>query len=60
MKVPSGVYSAVQIPGDSVHNTRFNVDGANRTDPTLTLFGIGTGGLLNLKFNAALLHHAWQ
>jgi hypothetical protein len=53
MKMPSGFYSTVKVPGNGVNKTLLNVYLAHRTFPALAFFGVGTGGLLNLKFNTA-------
>ena len=54
MKVPSGLDSPVNIPGDRVLQARFNCDYANWADPNLAGLSVLSGCLLNLIFISAL------
>jgi hypothetical protein len=60
MEVTPGLHAAMRIPGNRVHNSWLDRNYTNRANPTLTLFSIGTAGLLESKFHAALYNGVWQ
>ena len=51
--MPSGLNSAMSVPGHGVSQTRLNCDDADRAKPALALLGVGTIGLLDREFNPA-------
>jgi hypothetical protein len=54
MKMSSGFHSTMKVPGNRVGNALLNVNLTDWTLPSLSLFGIGTGALLDLKLHTAL------
>jgi hypothetical protein len=54
VEVTSGLNTAVQIPSDSVSESRFNTDYTNWANPYLALLCASTIGLLNLILNTTL------
>ena len=55
VEMAPGLYTPVDVPGDSVDNSWFNHDNAHRAYPGLALLGIAAHGLLNLKLSPTLL-----
>jgi hypothetical protein len=60
MEVPSGAHSPVQVPGNGVNHSGFNVDAADRANPNLAGLSPQAIGLLHLKLRTALSLSAWQ
>jgi hypothetical protein len=54
MKMSSGLHSTMKIPGNRMGNALLNINLTDGALPTLSLFGIRTGALLNLKLHTAL------
>jgi len=54
MKMSSGFNSTMKVPGNRVRNSLLNVNLTDWTLPSLSLFGIRTGALLDLKLHTAL------
>ena len=55
MKVAPGLNPAVDIPGHGVNHPWLYEHHTDRTDPGLSLFGVGAHGLLDLKLSPTLL-----
>ena len=60
VKVPSGLHSTMQIPGNRVGKTLLNLNLTDGTLPAFALLSVRTRALLNLKFHAALYFRVRQ
>jgi hypothetical protein len=54
MEMPAAFDAPVNVPGNRVDGALLDGHHTHRTDPSFSLFGIRTHGLLDLKLNAAL------